>query len=101
MLYNPKWSTTPSLDGFIAWLREQDPDKAYRFSNCEGACCLGQYMISLGIRWGWDYNTNNNTTYMTTCIAVFGSEEEFSVLCQKPNTFGAALTRALAYRASL
>ena len=47
MLYNPKWSTTPSLDGFIAWLETKDPSETYNWGNCN-ECAAGQYAKAIG-----------------------------------------------------
>lgn len=89
MLYNPKWSTTPSLDGFIAWLETKDPDETYNYLNCDGECVIGRYLGSLGIAW-----TNMVTMKTNFYLSVDRIASEF------PHTFGAALRRALAYKAS-
>lgn len=90
MLYNPKWSTTPSFDGFIAWLREQDPNETYNYFDCDGECVVGRYLGSLGIAW----------VNMVTMETDFYLSVD-RIACKTPHTFGAALTCALTYRASL
>ena len=98
MLYNPKWSTTPSLDGFIAWLREQDPDEEYSYMNCE-RCACGQYTRSIGMQ-DWHIHAQRGSEEMQDLLTTL-NELASSALNTRPTTFGALLSRALAYRASL
>ena len=79
-----------SVEGFVAWLRTQDPAARYDYQNCNGGCLIGRYLVAVtgkmwrdhGLSWGdisRDYPVLNR-------IAV-----------KEPWTYGAALERALAY----
>jgi hypothetical protein len=95
MLYDPKWSKAPSLDGFIAWLETKDPNERYDYWNCL-TCACGQYASSFSIAnpdWIWEWKDRHLTTELNMIGRGSGNYEEW--------TFGAALARALAYRASL
>lgn len=103
MLYDPKWEapveTKPSLQGFIGWLETKNPKERYRFWECNGRCLLGQYMAYAGIEWtgapllnphgSWD-----GSSYIEVARSVFGRGVDFTVLTDRPHTFGGALKRA-------
>lgn len=90
MLYDPKWNEIKpaSLDGFIAWLEQQDQQGQYAYRPCE-TCAIGEYLKSIG------------TNYRDH---VCGSEAGFyqasswnkKITHPRPWTFGAALDRARA-----
>ena len=93
MLYNPKWSTTPSLEGFIAWLREQDPNKTYRLGSSR-ECAFGLYYISIGREPEGFFNDIANQLDL--------GYDRLALLVKTPTrTFGETLRRALALQASL
>ena len=94
MLYNHKWSITPSLDGFIAWLREQDPNETYDYWSC-AKCACDQYADSIR-SYGWVSSWYDRELVQNLNMISRGPTCE-----SKDWTFGAALARALAYRASL
>ena len=81
----------PTLDGFIAWLRTKDADAEYNYYDCNGDCLVGQYLNFIGMKWdegGGDwYIANSRKTSPIVAVS-----------CSKDWTFGAALSRAIAFR---
>lgn len=47
MLYDPKWGK-PNLQGFIDWLRGQDPCEPFDYIDITN-CAVAQYYRSLGL----------------------------------------------------
>jgi hypothetical protein len=89
MLNNPKWNE-PSLTDFIVWLGSKDPDESYNFNDCTGECLMGQYMQTKGVMW-------KSGRYTEFCHMVLGGGGNQSVLSNSPQTYGAALERAVAW----
>ncbi len=87
MLYDPKWEqkATPTIDGFISWLAQQNPDQEYDYF-CE-RCAIGQYFESLGTSYidviKKDSDLFNMTREWNQKITRYGAK-----------TFGGALQRA-------
>ena len=85
-----------SLDGLIAWLEKQPAEKKYCYMDT-GACLLCQYLVSIGVPFEGVYGTywddaNNVTHDIPASVA--------HIPVEYPRTFGAALSRARALRAS-
>lgn len=80
-----------SLDDFIQWLEDHDPETPYAFFAFGGRCLMGQYMKARGIPWGIGL-------YNPTCVKVLGVDGERDVLAIGTKTIGAALKRAKAVR---
>lgn len=78
-----------SLEGLIGWLETMPGDGEYDFTNCEGACLLGQYMTSIGEPW-------SDNRYAEIAIEMCRGYKDltFYIGVQRPHTFSAALTRA-------
>lgn len=79
-----------SLDGLIAWLRMQPPEKGYRYWDVTGGCLLGQYLAHRNVIW-------SGTSYgqIATCYGLPADRLIGNVVArQEPWTFGAALERA-------
>lgn len=72
----------PSRAGFIAWLRQQDPNKEYDYMDCKGRCLIGLYLGSIGHPWKPEETMKSR---------FYGSLNRVAV--QEPWTFGAALKR--------
>ena len=79
-------TTTPSHEGFIAWLRTKNPNEQYKFMNCTGQCALGQYMASIGISWA-------EQAYKDTQQAVFASTGGSCPALATSDTFGELLNK--------
>jgi hypothetical protein len=92
MLYDPKWSKAPSLDGFIAWLETKNPNKRYDWDNRAGNCAVGQYLRYCGIAW------DSRPPMMYMDLACPGMT---SFVLGNPRTFGAVLKRIRAWQAGL
>ena len=91
MLYNPKWSTTPSLDGLIAWLETKDRNEPFCATDPDN-CLYGQYYRQLG---------RKPVIEVEDIAAEIGlpTFKAMGIIIQR--TFGEALRQARAYRASL
>lgn len=90
MLHNPDWDKTPSFDGFVAWLQQQDPKKKYDYWDVH-RCPIAQYLETVG------------TTYSEFCAAGnAGMLRRWNghVTAGGRQTLGAALKRALKHQAS-
>jgi hypothetical protein len=92
MLYDPKWNkkeadTKPNLQGFIAWLEQQDPDTTYNYWSWD-SCAIAQYMKSIGT----DYHDEAKTRGMLICSWNGFITRPF------PQTMGGALERARHYQ---
>ena len=97
MLYNPKWSKTkkvtqPTLRGFIAWLKKQNPDAEYEHMD-PLTCAVGLYARSIGKTYGTLFGG-----LLCTHGGVRRLESWDSFIAEPlPHTFGAALERAKAF----
>ena len=83
-----KYETKPdvfSLEGLIAWLETQDPERRYDFWNCHGGCLLSTYLASVKI---W-FSTQR---YNSAIMRIHGVADDVARRC--PWTYGAALERA-------
>lgn len=94
MLYDPKWETKTkpdvfSLESLIAWLETMPADGTYNYNNCDGGCLLDLYLATAtGKR-----SRPDPKTHWKTCG---GGENYLFIGRTKPQTFGAALSRARA-----
>lgn len=96
--------TKPSIDGLISWLETKDPNGTYNFSKCDGTCLFAQYMLAIGIP--WVSSKYPPTPYIYT-LQLVGNDvapgawyqgNVQQVASESPQTFGAALERAKAFR---
>lgn len=86
--------TTPvdpfSLDALIAWLRTKPGDEEYDWADVRN-CLLCQYGMSIG--------RGNIYHDLSDCFENAGLYDAVTeITCRHPRTFGAALSRAIAYR---
>lgn len=84
-----------SLDGLIAWLETQPPQKEYCYGDT-GGCLLARYLRANGFKrvsiggWTWAYTTADG------CRVDESIPDKFDKIARsKPRTYGAALSRAL------
>jgi hypothetical protein len=106
MLWNPKHDLPAetkadpfSLDALIAWLETKEPTEEYRYGACFG-CAIAQYLMSLGVekplvgaRTWTDFAEKHLSD---TPLPVHWNK----IAVREPHTFGAALERARALKAS-
>ncbi len=89
MLFDQKWRypkvKPQSLEGFIAWLELQPPDRKYRWAD-RCACVMAQYRLFVfGHHYGATLRNMLGRNSYDTYIEIGAFE---------PHTFGAALQRA-------
>lgn len=98
------WSQTEtkpdvfSLEGLIAWLELQPAERGYEYTDCDGGCLIGQYAQAIGHP-SWleihKYPLPKPHNWLIPAPYTFGN-----LACDRPRTFGAALSRARALLAS-
>lgn len=91
-----------TLESLIAWLRTKDADEAYDWHDCQGRCLIGQYSSEHG---GPRYYHDQCDLFAQVAdgkpssgLLDGGCRAEL-IAQGEPHTFGAALSRALAYQA--
>ena len=93
MLYNPQWQPTKwqptefSMNGLIAWLEQQPPDKSYRYLSYD-TCLAARFNESCGR----NYEVPNPFAFWR--YHKFENKLEYSIAGIRPYTYGAALERA-------
>jgi hypothetical protein len=100
MLYDPKWEQKTkadpfSLDSLIAWLEQQPAENRYCYAD-NGKCLLGRYFTAKGFK-----AVNVWSSGVSYQGGDAGLPPHFNdIAVYTPHTFGAALERARAARAS-
>ena len=91
MLYDPKWEvkTKPSLAGLITWLERHPSELEYNWSDCQGACLIGQYLTSCSIK-----NDEPNLYFEVQGGFQTQIDSQIFIALDRPHTFGGALERA-------
>lgn len=101
MLYNKEWEKKPgyefNIDNLISWIKTQDPQKTYNFTNPR-ECLLAQWVMSVDPYARYVVKEENSFTY-----SVFGQEiclaEYISVVTdprgRSEHNFENALQRAI------
>lgn len=91
-----------SLDSLIAWLETKDPAQEYDWNGCNGACLFEQWGAAItGYGRSAAYNAAINGLDSVHPRRPFLDGPERGLACPRPHTFGAALSRAKAYRDQL
>ena len=98
MFYDPKWDRKPqvadleycdvTLSGLIAWLRMQPAWRYYDYTDPYN-CATAQYKAYLG------YERPDVVVHFAHPFAPDSRNWLWRIVAPEPNTFGAALTRAL------
>ncbi len=95
-----------SLDSLIAWLRTKDKTAAYCYTQV-GSCLWAQYTIDMGGAPSWSdisgwltdepqYRIGGSKIHAGHLSASWRED----IACKFPQTFGAALERAISYQAT-
>lgn len=101
----PQTKTEPdvlNLDGLIAWLETQPPERQYDFGDYTGKCLWGQYAAAQGVAWpDAEYWSVTPAIGEVCCGALSYSHGQLFGAAAAGWTFGKALQRGKLLRGAL